>query len=184
MPIASMPEQRQFHIHYYVTELPDAENINARIWEQYLQLRDDADLKRTHYFNGRYENIYVPEARLPALQPVLRAASHGAADYLQGASTDLKVGFWFNEMGPGHVTLPHNHDEQDELVSGVYYVRVPPDSGRLVLRQGITSTWIEPAQGLFVFFAPDVMHEVTINNSDGIRLSIGMNFGPVAEDGG
>jgi hypothetical protein len=31
--------------------------------------------------------------------------------------------------------------------------------------------------GQFVFFAPDVLHEVTENRSTRPRLSIGMNFG-------
>jgi hypothetical protein len=59
----------------------------------------------------------------------------------------------------------------------VYYVRVPENCGDLVLTRGVASTRIIPRQGMFVFFSPDVMHEVTENKSDETRLSIGMNFG-------
>ena len=56
----------------------------------------------------------------------------GAAQKLLGA-TQLRHGFWFNEMHPGHRTTLHSHEELDELLSAVYYVSCPDDSGRLIL---------------------------------------------------
>ncbi|MFQ5642121.1 MAG: 2OG-Fe(II) oxygenase [Thiogranum sp.] len=173
------PESR---IRVQLVELPDAASVNAGIWEQFQALRDDPALQRSHYFAGRYENIYIPETRLAALAPVLRAARQGAEHYLGKPVAGLSTGFWLNEMGPGHVTLPHHHDEDDELVSGVYYVRVPRDSGDLLLTQGEACRRVTPREGLFVFFSPRVMHEVTRNNSDAVRLSVGMNFGVRAAD--
>ena len=158
-------------------QLADAQGVNDAVWSQYRKLRDDPDLRRSHYFEGRYENIYVGEDRIPALKPVLQLARRGAAVFLQEAGIELSVGFWINDMGPGQVTVPHRHDEDDELVSGVYYIRVPENSGELVLSWGGASTRIRPRPGMFVFFAPDVLHEVTENKSDNTRLSIGMNFG-------
>ena len=174
---ASMSEPTSYRAQCYVKELPDAERIYARIVAGYAALRDDPDLERSHFFAGRYENIYVPEARLPALQPVLAAARRGAAEFLGKPGLQLSMGFWFNDMGPGHVTLAHRHDEDDELASGVYYVDVPEDSGELVLTQHAVTARIVPRAGRFVFFPPDVLHEVTVNRSSGSRLSIGMNFG-------
>ncbi len=168
---------RDYRIEYYVTELPEAAQVNAAILEQYRALAGSAELKRSHYFEGRYENIYVPEHSLPALQPVLAAARQGAGRFLRGKQHDLAVGFWLNEMGPGDRTLPHSHDEDDELVSGVYYVRVPDDSGELILKQGVAVTRVTPREGMFVFFPPQVVHEVSENRSGATRLSIGMNFG-------
>ena len=158
-------------------QLADAQSVNDAVCSQYRAVRDDPDLRRSHYFEGRYENIYVGEDRIPALKPVLQAARCGAADFLRRAGISLSIGFWINDMAPGHVTVPHRHDEDDELVSAVYYVRVPENSGDLLLTWGAASTRITPAPGMFVFFAPDVMHEVTENKSDETRLSIGMNFG-------
>jgi hypothetical protein len=159
-------------------ELADAQAINDAIWLHYQNVRDDPGLRRSHYFEGRYENIYVSEEQIPALKPVLQVARQGAQRFLQQADINLSVGFWMNEMGPGHVTLPHSHDEDDELVSAVYYVKVQEGAGDLLLTQGVASVRISPRPGLFVFFAPDVRHEVTANKSDKTRLSIGMNFGP------
>ena len=114
---------------------------------------------------------------MPALTPVLSAARRLAAEYLEKPDLNLSVGFWLNDMGPGHVTLPHAHEEDDELVSGVYYVSVPENSGELSLTQGAIHARVTPREGRFVFFPPDVVHEVSENRSDRMRLSIGMNFG-------
>ena len=172
-----MPEPQEYRVQCYIMTLPDAAALNREILRQYRAAGDDPHLRRSHYFEGRYENVYIPRERLPALAPVLDAARLGAERFLQRRQPDLSVGFWFNEMGPGHVTLPHHHEEDDERVSGVYYVTVPPDSGDLVLEQGAAITRITPSAGMLVFFAPDVVHRVTENRSDGMRLSIGMNFG-------
>lgn len=177
VPIKFMTRLNEFRIEYFVTELPEAVQVNAAIVAQYRALADSAELKRSHFFGGRYENIYLPEHSLPALRPVLAAARQGASRLLRGEPRDLAVGFWFNEMGPGHRTLPHRHDEDDELVSGVYYLRVPEHSGDLILQQGSAITRVTPREGMFVFFPPQVGHEVSENRSNQTRLSLGMNFG-------
>lgn len=172
-----MSEPKPYRMQCYVATLPEAGRVNSAVLAAWESLRDDPALERSHYFGGRYENVYVPEAQIPELRPVLDAARRGAAEYLQRPGLELSVGFWFNEMGPGHATLAHRHDEDDELVSAVYYVSVPEDSGELVLTHGVVSTRVQPVAGQFVFFAPDVLHEVTPNRSKATRLSIGMNFG-------
>jgi len=172
-----MDEIKPYRMQYYVTELADAAPINQAIVTAYQGLRDDPELQRSHYFAGRYENIYIPAARMPALRPVLAAARCAAADYLQQPQDGLSVGYWFNEMAPGQVTQPHCHDESDELASAVYYVRVPQDCGDLVLTRAGVETRIAAAAGRFIVFPPDLVHKVTENRSTGMRLSIGMNFG-------
>jgi len=167
----------EYRIDYYVTELPGGDAVNAAILKQYRALADSAETKRSHYFAGRYENIYLPERSLPALQPLLAAARQAACRFLRHEQPALAVGFWFNEMLPGHRTLPHSHDEDDELASGVYYVSVPGNSGDLILSQGAAVTRITPREGMLVLFAPQVVHEVSTNLSGATRLSIGMNFG-------
>jgi hypothetical protein len=174
-----MSESQEYRVQCYVMQLPGAEALNRTLLEQYSAACADPELQRSHFFAGRYENVYIPLERLPALRAVLDASRRGAAHFLQreAEAASLRVGFWFNEMGPGHVTLPHHHREDDERVSGVYYVSVPEDSGDLVLEQGAATTRIRPQAGMLVFFAPDVVHHVTENRSAEVRLSIGMNFG-------
>jgi hypothetical protein len=110
---------------------------------------------------------------------ILDLATAQAAHILKRPKKDLRLGWWLNIMQPGDITWPHTHDAGDELLSGVYYIDVPPDSGKLLLTQDVQCLEIEPRAGRFVFFAPDVMHEVTRNESGCPRISVGFNVGPV-----
>ena len=82
-------------------------------------------------------------------------------------------------METGHRTLPHHHDENDELLSAVYYIRVPGNSGDLILYAGGEEVRIQPQEGKLVMFAPDLLHAVTTHRGSGLRLSVAMNVGPI-----
>lgn len=110
---------------------------------------------------------------------VLDLATAQAAHILKRPKRDLRLGWWLNIMQPGDSTFPHTHDAGDELLSGVYYIDVPSGSGKLVLTQGAQRLEIEPQAGRFVFFAPDILHEVTRNESGRPRISLGFNVGAV-----
>ncbi|HBS26530.1 MAG TPA: hypothetical protein DD827_05280, partial [Gammaproteobacteria bacterium] len=71
----------------------------------------------------------------------------------------------------------HRHDDDDELLSAVYYINVPNDSGRLILGAGASSSIVQPMAGMLVFFSPAMVHEVEKNQSVETCLSIGINFG-------
>ena len=161
-------------IHRYQLNITD---INKQLLQAFEQYRDDAAIKRTHLFNGRYENIYLTEQHVPALTRLLAIANEHACNILQ--RKDIRSGCWFNDMPPGAVTTRHSHDDDDELLSAVYYVSVPAESGDLVLYDEGGSTRIKPDAGQMIFFPPDIDHEVTTNNSKQHRLSIAINFGPV-----
>ncbi|MGF1548664.1 MAG: hypothetical protein ACFCUG_15210 [Thiotrichales bacterium] len=160
---------------------PFDQSHNARLWAEFQAARTTAQARHSHYFGGRFENLYLPEALVPALAPVLRYARAAAQSHL-GLTAPPRLGFWFNAMAPGESTLAHTHDDDDECLSGVYYVRVPADSGDLLLGEGVTATRIVPVPGILVLFPPDLVHEVTVNRSEHVRLSIGMNFGPATTD--
>ena len=157
-----------------------ADALNEALLAGYQAHRDDADIKRTHLFHGRYENIYLTSKQVPELDQLLEQANALAQQVL--GIKQVKSGCWINDMPPGAVTTAHRHDDDDELLSGVYYVSVPENSGQLVLHQREHKDVIQPEAGLFVFFAPDVVHEVTENLSDEHRISIGMNFGSLDDD--
>ena len=164
----------------YIGFMPNAIELNRRILEVYLQLGEHDFFKRTHFFNGRYENLYLLREHIPAISCILDQAENYAENILQNnQSGKLRSGFWINDMSPGAVTTEHDHDEDDELLSGVYYVQVPQNSGELNIIDLYSHTLITPQAGMFVFFAPTVRHSVSVNNSGDRRISIGMNFGPV-----
>jgi predicted 2-oxoglutarate/Fe(II)-dependent dioxygenase YbiX len=81
-------------------------------------------------------------------------------------------------MENGQRTSLHHHDEHDELLSAVYYIHVPENSGDLILHDDEKKTGIQPQAGKLVMFAPGVLHEVTAHLGSGLRLSVGMNVGP------
>ena len=79
-------------------------------------------------------------------------------------------------MGPGAETTLHCHDDDDERLSGVYYVRVPKHSGKLIIHRGTQRIHHAPQEGQWVFFAPETPHAVSVNRSDKLRLSVAFNF--------
>ncbi len=162
---------------FFLAELNDSASVNAGLWNDFNAVLGTDRVRGTHLFQGRYENLYVDAEDVPAIEPLLAAARAHAAARVGCPAARLSTGFWFNLMQPGQATLPHSHDDDDELLSGVYYVRVPPDSGELVLHFPGGRRSIEPREGRFAFFSPRLVHEVERNGSDRPRLSIGMNFG-------
>ncbi len=160
------------------TRLPVSELAALRetIIEQYQRLRDAPETHKTHLFGGRYENIYIDRERIEGLDAILDTAATAAAE-IAGVSEPLSVGFWFNEMQPGHETTLHTHDDDDEILSGVFYLTVPDNSGDLLLGRAGEQISIPPVESAFVFFSPKLPHAVSENRSGEMRLSIGMNFG-------
>jgi len=157
--------------------MPDSEVLNRQILESYLQLREQDFLRRSHFFGGRYENLYFERTRIPAIARVLAQAENYAQNLLQQTNS-LRSGFWINDMGPGESTTEHDHDEDDEMLSAVYYVQAPQNSGDLVIVDRHSRTLLTPQAGMFVFFAPSVVHSVSVNRSVERRISVGINFGP------
>lgn len=155
-------------------------DLNPQILKKFLANQNNTEVKKSHLFEGRYENIYITEHQIPELTALLDEAIAQAKNILK--IDNLRAGYWFNYMPPGSATLIHSHDDYDELLSGVYYVNVPENSGNLIVHDvaddnSKENIEITPNAGEFIFFKPDVRHEVSKNNSNEYRLSIGINFG-------
>lgn len=153
---------------------------NAEIQQAFLDQQDNEDVRKTHLFGGRYENIYLDESHIPQLRSLMSEAVALAENILD--KKGIRAGYWFNDMPPGATTTLHTHDDDDELLSAVYYVYVPEDSGNLIIYDDAKEAKdqiveIQSKTGDFIFFRPDVRHEVSKNNSAEHRLSIGINFG-------
>lgn len=163
---------------YGEVTLAAPERLNASLLERFMELRDSDRVRQSHYFGGRFENIYINEADIPDIAMVLNAVKLQAGQLLGIPVDTLKAGFWFNAMDAGQRTTLHHHDENDELLSAVYYIRVPQNSGNLILHEDGKEILIQPEEGKLVMFAPAMLHEVTANLGSGLRLSVGMNVGP------
>lgn len=157
--------------------LTAANELNDQILDGFGRYKDQPEIKKTHLFADRYENIYIDREQIPEIKQVIEQAIKYVAEILAIDAVKLQCGFWFNSMQPGDVTQPHTHDDDDELMSGVYYIEVPKNSGQLIIGVAGHHSVVEPEAGKYVFFKPNVIHEVTENLSAAHRLSIGMNFG-------
>ena len=160
----------------FMLDQPD--RLNAALYERYLALFGSERTRQTHFFAGRFENTYIDAADIPEITALLDVLQHQAGLVLGIPAEALKTGFWFNAMEAGHRTSLHHHDENDELLSAAYYIRVPENSGSLVLHDAGARISIQPQEGKLVMFAPHVLHEVTLHRGSGLRLSVGMNIGP------
>jgi len=163
----------------YIYEVPGAEALNRQILRDFLLHEHDEDIKRSHLIDGRFENIYLGTEQVPAMETIVQQACQAAKGFLS-LSAPIRAGFWFNAMYPGHATGAHSHDDDDECLSGVYYVTAPENSGDLILHTQEGLFTLTPKAGRFVFFPPEIRHEVSENKSPAFRLSVGMNFGPAS----
>ena len=161
-----------------ILEAPD--KLNTSLYERFMELSGTERIRQSHHFGDRFENTYIEEVDIPEMAAVLNVLKQQAGQLLGISADKLKAGFWFNAMEAGHRTTLHHHDENDELLSAVYYIRVPENSGDLILHDGDKQVSIQPQEGKLVMFAPDLLHEVTAHLGSGLRLSVAMNVGPVA----
>ncbi len=173
------------HDAVYSNCLTSPQALNETLLSGFLRLQDEHDVRKTHLFEGRYENIYLNETHIPELTALIETATKAAESILN--IQNLRAGYWFNYMPPGSTTTLHTHDDDDELLSGVYYVHVPENSGNLIIHKNAqddarNKIEITPEAGKFVFFKPNAPHEVGKNLSAEHRLSIGMNFGKPGSD--
>jgi len=152
---------------------------NSELAQAILALPDESVTRRSHFFHGRYENLYVDIEQLPGLKSILEIALEKSAQILEVPVDNLKFGFWLNIMRQGDVTTLHSHDDDDELLSAVYYIQVPAHSGVFKLHVDREIREIEPVAGRFMFFDPSLPHEVSEHHNAQPRISIGINVGPI-----
>lgn len=160
--------------HYIVKKFDNTDYINNIIFQKFNDLKESDFKRKSHLFYGRYENIYIKRNSIPEIKNTIDKLKQEAALLLDVKSEKLRFGFWFNVMSPGDQTTVHCHDDLDEILSGVYYIRVPARSGNLVLHME-KQIEIVPEEGMLVLFSPSLNHHVSINNSTDVRVSIGFN---------
>ncbi|MCW9048578.1 MAG: 2OG-Fe(II) oxygenase family protein [Gammaproteobacteria bacterium] len=171
-----MNDLKNFTLYTHI--LDDNEEINQQLVNGLNTYINQDTTRKSHHFLGRYENIYIDIDKIPALSLIIDAAIRQGAHILDCPAKELKAGLWFNIMNPGDKTTLHRHDDYDERLSAVYYVQVAENSGTLHLKKQPVDIQVTPKQGMFVFFLPDMPHEVSENLSQQCRISLGINIGP------
>ena len=107
------------HPALYSRLLDNADRINSSILTSFHNHLGDEDNKRSHFFENRYENIYISSEKIPEKSLILAAAIETAGEILDMECAKLQAGLWFNAMQPGHSTTAHRHDDYDEQLSAV-----------------------------------------------------------------
>jgi hypothetical protein len=160
---------------------PRAETLNPIIEATFERLDDDDFHRRTHFVGGRFENLYPVPGRLTGIDALLAFVEVQSRAVLGLEAPPLRLGYWLNAMASGQRTSEHSHDENDELLSGVYFVATPPSSGDLLFYDDPFEIRVQPEPGMLLLFPPQLPHAVEENRSDRLRLSIAFNIGPADE---
>lgn len=118
-----------------------------------------------------------------------------ATEYIKQFDKNYNIellNFWVNSNNKNDYNLLHNHI--DSNISGVYYIKVPKNSGRIVLQNGdLTKMYsknetyfdnpnfhsryfIEPNEYDLILFPSETLHYVEPNRSDEERISVAFNL--------
>ena len=84
------------------------------------------------------------------------------------------IEWWINKYPSRSYQELHNHTlDNVKTIAWNYFLHLPPNSGSFVAGNTVLG---DDMEGTIVFFPPDVMHEVTPNNSNDIRYTIAGNI--------
>jgi len=155
---------------------------------------------KEHRYAGytSYASLNDLPTRDPAFNDLARLLGRHAAEFARECAFDLPRkpkldSLWVNLLkGPGHHSA---HIHPHSIISGTFYVEVPPGSGRIrfedprlplmmaapTRREGApdelsTFVTVEPRPGQLLLWESWLRHEVLPGNSRKERLSISFNF--------
>jgi uncharacterized protein (TIGR02466 family) len=123
------------------------------------------------------------------LQQIVRSACVQALAEMNIRDLPFRLQAWINLHDRGGFNFPHVHE--GSLLSGSFYLKVPPGSGRFVLRDprpgvvhgyikggvpnGYSDIHLTPETGLLVLFPCWLEHFVEPHNGDDVRIAIAFN---------
>ena len=137
---------------------------------------------RSHWVGGRWENVYINSYLTPSVASLLnRAVSFAGDEYGQNFLIPSQFlgyptnEYWFNIAQPGESTGRHNHKDE-AAISGVFYIKVPEDSGELIFFiPGKNKITIPAKEGRMLLFPANLDHAVNVNSSEDVRISLAFN---------
>lgn len=177
-----------------------AEDILAFDWKSY---KEEHNLNFGDDLNSRTEDTFIPVDQAISVMHVLQQALEKATEIAPRLGWDLErhnlqlCQYWANVNAPFEYNMRHNHAPNH--LSGVYYVRVPENSGNIrFFDERRTKTVTEPddafptdlsnsshtfnpVEGMLLLFPSWLDHLVGQNRSDEPRVSISFNIDVVAK---
>ena len=175
-------------------------DLQTIIIKEFFQVQDDVcrsniinsiysneeHVEYSHKIKGRWENHYLDLQFIPGLKEILNFACKAAKDLTdQSVIVPYKgLGFpkdeyWFNIAKPGESTGWHDHKD-NAVLSGVYYLSVPQNSGNIQFRKkakdGSQEWSVNSKEGKMIIFDSKIEHSVPINKSNKNRISLAFNL--------
>jgi uncharacterized protein (TIGR02466 family) len=180
--------------------------ITEVVCEDYQSIRDDliswiydyqSHTEGVHVSNrGGWQSpddFYFQESFSPFLNYLCKYIDIACGRYLVDFAID---NMWINVNSKGNYNTSHTHP--GAILSGVFWISVPDNSGRLSFENPNDHTqhslfdivdpeikesfnifptyYFTPSEGRLVVFPPDLRHHVEQNQSDSNRISIAFNL--------
>ena len=134
--------------------------------------------KSNKNYASRSEDIVMPVNK--SVKKIAKELSLAHQKHF-GKRLNILQDHWAQVHFKNESTQFHYHLGSDVDMVGVYYVKVPPNSGDLILRykkhELDRSEWIfSPKENGFIMFEPGMVHGVSPNKNEKPRICISMNF--------
>ena len=179
----------------YVKDIPNSEELNSYLEKHIVEWSNqDKGVEKTNV-NGWHSQTDMNHKK--EYEPLIKELFTMQNEIIQEERLNMepKLGnMWANINPPGGYNQSHLHP--NSLFSGAYYIKTPPNSGRLQLmdpRPGVQQcmpprkkvklprelwreTYYDPVPGRIIMFPAWMWHKVGINKSNDIRISVSFNF--------
>ena len=190
-----MITEHHFPTIIYIKDIPNALQLNQYLEQKIIQWsQQDKGVSKTNAGGWHSETDMNKKEEY---NPLIKELFNMQHEIYQKEKLDMKPvlgNMWANINYPGNYNRPHLHP--NALFSGVYWVKVPPQSGNFMVydpRTGVQVTmpnrkkgalpselWrevhYEPVAGRCIMFPAWLWHEVKPNESNDIRISVSFNF--------
>ena len=174
-----------FPHHIYKFKVSNYENLNKKLISEIYDLKNIEDGTFRSNIGGWHSKLHTN--KFVDLQKII--CNHYTKTILK-TNKDIKLStIWANINNKNDYNLMHEHPGSH--YSGVYYVKVPKDSGNLYFinyNTSLTSPFnyfddgcadeieYKPEEGYLYFFTGNLPHRVGENKTDDDRISISFNF--------
>ena len=190
-----MITEHHFPTIIYIKDIPNALQLNQYLEQKIIQWsQQNKGVAKTNAGGWHSETDMNKKEEY---NPLIKELFNMQDEIYQKEKLDMKPvlgNMWANINYPGNYNRPHLH--HNALFSGVYWVKVPPQSGNFMVydpRTGVQVTmpnrkkgalpselWrevhYEPVAGRCLMFPAWLWHEVKPNESNDIRISVSFNF--------
>ena len=190
-----MITEHHFPTIIYIKDIPNALQLNQYLEQKIIQWsQQNKGVAKTNAGGWHSETDMNKKEEY---NPLIKELFNMQDEIYQKEKLDMKPvlgNMWANINYPGNYNRPHLHP--NALFSGVYWVKVPPQSGNFMVydpRTGVQVTmpnrkkgalpselWREvhyqPVAGRCLMIPAWLWHEVKPNESNDIRISVSFNF--------